>query len=203
MIYMNKTNSELNLFFATPIWKSEVKDYPELNSQLYSYITNLKKNSDVSLKKSTIGGWHSPNFNLDNEEPKIFVNAINSSLSKAFNDMGWDVQNQEVKITDMWSIINKEGASNERHIHPNSFLSAAYYVKAPKDCGNIMFYDPRSAPVFRSPKIAKDNFLNTSEISITPTEGMLILFPSYLNHSVKPNNSDQERVVISFNIDLK
>ena len=116
--------------------------------------------------------------------------------------MGWDVVNQKVKITSMWSVINKKNASNSRHIHSNNYISAAYYVKAPKNCGNIIFYDPRSEAVFRHPIISKPNKLNTNSFSIEPKEGLLVLFPSYLNHSVDLNNSDEERVVISFNIDL-
>ena len=38
--------------------------------------------------------------------------------------------------------------------------------------------------------------------SINPVEGGLVLFPSYLDHSVNPNLSNKERVVISFNISL-
>ena len=199
---MIENKSNINLFFSTPVWKSQLSEFKELNKKLYNYITNLKKIDPKGLKKSTIGGWHSPNFDLNNDEPRLFVNAINPGLSEAFKDMGWDVKNQQIKITGMWSVINKTGAANARHIHPNSFLSAAYYVKAPDNCGDIMFHDPRSAAVYRRPKVSNDNLLNTSEISITPKDGLLVLFPSFLNHSVKPNDSGKERVVVSFNIDL-
>ena len=35
-----------------------------------------------------------------------------------------------------------------------------------------------------------------------PEEGKLLLFPAYLQHSVDENLSDDERIVISFNIDI-
>ena len=38
--------------------------------------------------------------------------------------------------------------------------------------------------------------------SINPVEGGLILFPSYLDHSVNQNLSNEERIVVSFNINL-
>ena len=103
----------------------------------------------------------------------------------------------------MWTIINKKEALNGRHIHGNSFISAAYYLRAPKNCGNIVFYDPRSAPSFSHPKSNTPNNLNATSHSIEPKEGLLVLFPSYLHHSVEPNMSNEERVVISFNINLK
>ena len=199
---MIENKSNIHLFFSTPVWKSQLNNFEELNNKLYNYILNLEKGDSKGLKKSSIGGWHSPNFDLNHEEPRLFVNSINPGLTEAFQDLGWDIKNQQVKITGMWSVINRAGAANARHIHPNAFLSAAYYVKAPENCGDIMFHDPRSAAVYRRPKISNDNILNTSEISITPKDGLLVLFPSFLNHSVKPNESDKDRVVISFNIDL-
>jgi uncharacterized protein (TIGR02466 family) len=200
---MKEDDKNLQIFFSTPVWRSKINDYEDLNNTLYQYIKDLEKIDSKGIGKSTIGGWHSPNFDLESKEPRLFVNAINKSLGRAFTDMGWDVIFHKVKITGMWSIINKMGSSNARHTHPNSFLSAAYYVKAPENCGDIMFHDPRSAPVFRRPKILKDNLLNATEMAIIPEDGLLVLFPSWLHHSVKANTSNKERVVISFNVDLK
>ena len=42
--------------------------------------------------------------------------------------------------------------------------------------------------------------LNAQVHGITPKEGGLILFPSYVDHSVNENLSNEERIVISFNI---
>ena len=199
---MDEENLHLQLLFSTPLWKSKIENFQEVNKTMYGYIKKLHSEGNNGPDKSAIGGWHSPNFDLNHKEPRQFVNSINKSLNRAFIDMGWDLKSQTVKITGMWSVINNTGASNARHIHPNNFLSAAYYVKAPSNCGDIIFYDPRTGPVYRKPKIANDNKLNASEVSIQPEEGLLILFPSYLHHSVKANMSDSERIVISFNIDL-
>ena len=51
-------------------------------------------------------------------------------------------------------------------------------------------------------QIGKPNILNATVNSITPDEGFLVLFPSYLDHSVKPNLSSNQRIVISFNVNL-
>ena len=116
--------------------------------------------------------------------------------------MGWDLKKNELKITGMWSIINPANASNSRHIHSNNFISAAYYIKAPDKCGDIVFHDPRSANVIRSPKISNINKMNSTTFSVKPQNGLLVLFPSYLHHSVNINESEEERIVLSFNINL-
>ena len=67
---------------------------------------------------------------------------------------------------------------------------------------NIIFHDPIAERVIRTPKINNQNKLNSNMVSFQPKEGMLVLFPSYLQHSVNVNKTDEERIVISFNINL-
>ena len=192
----------MHLFFSTPIWSAKITNYKDVNEELYNYILNLRKQNPEGITKSNFNGWHSKDFDLNDETPKKFINAVSSNINTAFNDMDWDIEKQIIKIRSIWAIINEKGASNERHHHGNSALSAAYYVRAPKDCGDIEFYDPRPAPVYSHPIAKKPNILNATVNSITPDEGLLVLFPSYLDHSVKPNLSSDQRIVISFNVNL-
>ena len=199
---MTNRISDLNLFFSTPVWTSKINNHFEVNKKIFKYIKNLEENDLIGIQKSNLKGWHSKDFDLNQKEIKEYVNAIGPNLNEALIDMGWDLINQQVKITSMWSIINRSDATNVPHIHSNSFISAAYYVKAPKNCGDIVLQDPRKEPVYFHPKVINPNKLNTNNVKITPEEGLLILFPSYIHHSVEANNSKEERVVISFNIDL-
>jgi len=192
----------MHLFFSTPIWSTKIANYKDVNEELLNYISNLREQNPEGIRKSNTNGWHSKDFDLNDETPKKFINAVSSNINTAFNDMDWDIEKQIIKIKSIWVIINEKGASNERHHHGNSALSAAYYVHAPKDCGDIVFYDPRPAPVFSHPIAKKPNILNATVNSITPAEGLLLLFPSYLDHSVKPNLSSNQRIVISFNVNL-
>ena len=192
----------MHLFFSTPIWSTKIANYKDVNEELYNYILNLREKNPEGIKKSNFNGWHSKDFDLNDEVPKKFIYAVSSNINTAFNDMDWDIEKQIIKIRSIWAIINEKGASNERHHHGNSALSAAYYVRAPKDCGDIEFYDPRPAPVYSHPIAKKPNILNATVNSITPDEGMLVLFPSYLDHSVKQNLSSDKRIVISFNVNL-
>ena len=199
---MTKRKSELNLVFSTPIWTGLILNYQELNIKMFKYIKDLQIQNPKGITKSNVFGWHSEDFDLENEQPKYFINSISTNLNEAFIDMGWDLKNQEVKVTSMWSVINKKNASNARHIHSNNYISAAYYVKTPENGGDIVFHDPRSVTTFRYPKIAENNTLNSNIFTIQPKEGLLVLFPSYLYHSVDLNRSEEERIVISFNINL-
>jgi len=193
----------MHLFFSTPVWASKIVDHQIINKQILSYILDLQKRDSEGIKKSNFNGWHSHDFNLNEDAPKNFTEAIKLNINQALKDMNWDLEKQEVKITSMWAIINEKGAFNQRHHHGNSDLSAAYYVTAEKNCGDIVFYDPRPAPVYRHPIAKSPNILNASVNSVQPEEGLLVLFPSYLEHSVNPNNSNNKRIVISFNVSLE
>ena len=199
---MNERKTHLHPFFSTPVWTYKLEKYQEINDNILEYINELKKDDPNGLIKSNVKGWHSKEFDLKNPSPILFVNSIMPSINEVINDMNWDTKKQKIQILNMWSIINYKDSSNERHIHGNSFISAAYYIKAPKNSGNIVFYDPRSAPTYSHPISTQSNNLNATSHSIEPQEGLLVMFPSYLQHSVETNKSDEERVVVSFNINI-
>ena len=192
--------SKPNLLFPTPVWTSQLDNYLGINEEMYKFIKLEQSKDMVGTKKSNVKGWHSKDFELTEKEPQKFISFILPSVEKVMLDMNWDKKKQSAKINNMWAIINTGGSANLRHQHGNSTISGAYYVKAPKNCGDIVFYDPRPAPIYSHPNTIAPNFLNAQTNGIAPKEGALILFPSYLDHSVNENLSQDERVVISFNI---
>ena len=196
---MNKPN----LFFPTPVWTLQLENYQPINEQMYKFI-KINQSKDIDgINKSNIKGWHSKDFDMQENEPKNFIKFILPAIEQVITDMNWEKQKQSININNMWSIINTGGAANLRHQHGNSTISGAYYVRAPKNSGDIVFYDPRPAPVYTYPKAKNPNLLNAQVNGISPKEGALVLFPSYLDHSVNENLSDKERIVISFNISIQ
>lgn len=192
----------MHLFFSTPVWINKINNSESINTELKNYIYKKKEKNPEGTKKSNVNGWHSDEFDLKNENLKNFISEISKNIGSAIKDMDWDLETQIVKITSMWSIINNKDAFNEKHHHGNSALSAAYYVKAEQNAGNIVFYDPRQANVFHHPTSKQVNSVNAQVQSVTPKAGTLVLFPSYLEHKVNPNLSNEERIVISFNVAL-
>ena len=192
--------AKANLFFPTPVWAIQLENYKLVNEEMYNYIKIQQEIDGVGINKSNIKGWHSKDFDLSEKEPQNFISFISSSIEQVMIDMNWDKEKQLAKIDNMWAIVNIGGSANLRHQHGNSTISGAYYVRAPENCGDIVFYDPRPAPVYSYPNAKQPNSLNAQVNAISPKEGALVLFPSYLDHSVNENLSKNERIVISFNI---
>ena len=196
---MNKPN----LFFPTPIWTLQLDNYKSINEQMYDFIKTSQAKDQEGISKSNIKGWHSKDFNMQEDRPKNFIKFILPGIEQVMTDMNWEKQQQSININSMWAIINTKGAANYQHQHSNSTISGAYYVRAPENSGDIIFYDPRPAPVYTYPKAVSPNLLNAQVNGISPKEGALVLFPSYLDHSVNENLSNKERIVISFNISIQ
>ena len=198
-------NYKVYKLFPTPIFHLKIENFKELNKELKNYILNLKKKDEKGQKKSNYGGWHSPFFDQKNDKIlKRFSDIIQNFFIKIFVDeMGWEYNPDKIKITGMWSIINKKGSFNIQHNHPNAYLSSVYYVKVPKNSGNIKFFDPREQKNIRFPKII--NYTDASAVitEITPKEGDLLIFPAYLYHSVEENLSEHDRIIVSFNVDIE
>ena len=193
---MNKPN----LLFPTPVWTIQLENYKEINEEMHEYIKKLQNENNIGIERSNVKGWHSNDFDLTDKQPQNFIKFIFPAIEQVMNDMNWEKQKQIAKINNMWAIINIGGSANLRHQHGNSTISGAYYVRAPNNAGDIVFYDPRPAPVYSHPNVKKPNILNAQVNGISPKEGALVLFPSYLDHSVNENLSKNERIVISFNI---
>ena len=199
MIYV-LSMAKPNLLFPTPVWTIQLDNYKSVNEQMFSYIKTKQKNDKIGVSKSNVKGWHSTDFDLNDKDPQTFISFILPAIEKVMTDMNWDKEKQIAKINNMWAIVNTGGSANLRHQHGNSTISGAYYVRAPVNSGDIVFYDPRPAPVYSHPNTTNPNFLNAQVNGVSPKEGALVLFPSFLDHSVNENISSSERIVISFNI---
>ena len=89
-------------------------------------------------KKSNKGGWHSQNFKLKKRFYSIQICIrIQKYIGNAFQNLDGKLKIKIFELQEMWAIINKKNNFNLPHIHPNCYLSAAYYVKAIKNCGKF------------------------------------------------------------------
>ena len=197
-------NYQLYKIFPSPVFHYSLENKQELNIKLKDYILNLKKKNEKGLKKSNQGGWHSPMFDILNDHlAKKFTIIFENYVKKSVEEIGWNYDSDRVKIEAMWSIINKKGSFNIQHNHPNAYLSAAYYVKFPEKSGNIKFFDQREQKNIRYPKITKYTEISAPIVEITPKEGDLLIFPAYLYHAVSENLAEEDRIIVSFNVDIK
>ena len=98
-----------------------------------------------------------------------------------------------------WSIRLNNDGFHVNHFHPKGWLSSVYYVSLP-DTLDKKGKSKKGWLKFGEPAHNKYNLLPDKWVQ--PKAGLLVLFPSYLYHSVDMSKTDEERIVISFNINL-
>jgi uncharacterized protein (TIGR02466 family) len=111
-----------------------------------------------------------------------------------------DLGEGRLAMTDCWVNIMPRHAVHPLHLHPNSVISGTYYVKTPRGCSRIRFEDPRLASFMGAPPKAKDvRPENRQQVSYSVNAEHIVLFESWLRHEVVSNQTETERVSISFN----
>ena len=141
------------------------------------------------------GGWQSNKDLLDNDfsflKQSLLV-GVNEILSQIY------VDDASIKMINSWANISQKGECTMPHIHEESSWSCVYYV-TPTEDANLYFKDPRLLEYMdKSHHYLKQPYANM--IRKRPfNAGEAILFPSWLEHGVGPNTSDNARISIACN----
>jgi len=198
-------NINLDKIFPIPVWYA---DLDIDNKELYHWCKKFQEIDRDGASKSNMNGWHSKDIVLEeffhvNPVRDLFF-AIMEMANQAATDYNYVNTNKTIKIANAWINVNDTKESyNETHVHPNTTFSGAYYVKCNDYSGSINFhrnfYERFLFHCYGT--IDEASELSAEGKIYKPLEGRLLLFPSYLPHSVSNNLDDSERVSMSFNVD--
>jgi uncharacterized protein (TIGR02466 family) len=166
------------------------------------FILNSKENVF-----SNLGG----NFTSTNNQilENDCLKKLKSYFEQCINEYAYDGMkiNKETEfyITQSWINFNSKGQSHHTHQHSNSIISGVFYVEGNDDCP-INFHRDAARPYFGGNyeyKLDEYNYFNSKMWMVPNKKHHLILFPSTTLHSVENNNSDIERISLSFNTFMK
>nr|BAR36621.1 Putative 2OG-Fe(II) oxygenase [uncultured Mediterranean phage uvMED] len=103
-----------------------------------------------------------------------------------------------------WSNKHNLNDWSHSHYHGNSLISGVYYLNTPENSGNIDFVKNNLNNNMFSESLVfdykEDNFINTESVRVVPKKGLILLFPSHLQHKVTRNKTNQTRYSIAFNM---
>jgi len=96
-----------------------------------------------------------------------------------------------------------KGSNHPKHLHSQCTVSGIYYIDTPPGSSNITFYPNQPFKDFfdymfmvKDPK----NWYAMQSTEYTPYPGLLLMWPAWLYHEVKPNDSVDPRRSIVFNL---
>lgn len=207
---------ELVSLFPTMLLKRRLPGMAEHNLALASMIRTLEQcQPNASSGTATKGGYQTTEDLLSGEH----AHAQNPALLALKRHIGEAVQDyagilirqecarppQSVDFTLWgWGVILRQGNWQGHHVHAGANISGVYYVAAPpatleegRDEGKISFFDPR-------PRANMVQLLTQkTRHAEAPVPGEIVIFPSWLEHSVPPFMGAGERICIAFNVRLE
>jgi len=186
-------------------WSDHKKHAQELKTvcqdlEKQNYVSNIAPDAKRGLYESGFDfvEYPSPAVRAWADWVKNCMFQASNNANKRYWPPGTNVQ---VELHESWCHITRDGGYHDMHIHPNSTWSCIYYL----DCGDMdgatknglnRFYNPNTTMHTDTGTlyISRDN-----SIDILAEPGMLILFPSWIQHSALPYRGKQDRYVLSAN----
>ena len=185
----------------------DLKSIDYNKKELLNFCYSEKKKYPEGLEgRSNIGNsWHSSDHYMG--EDNLISSILSSSISSYFIDNKIFKEKIQYCISNAWININAKGGSNALHDHPGASLSGVFWINAPKDSGNIVFKNPHnfveSSTLPRYADHLSASFNKYQSFYLEPKEGYMVLFPSHIQHNVNENLSNEDRISISFNLQIK
>lgn len=189
--------SDVVPMFPTLVWKillkAELRD--AIAAKVLATLETLRRDLPALAPHQ---GWQSEQALHLRDEFQELVSCVNKATKGIlrFLRMGQEAH----EITGCWATVLAKGGLHKAHSHPNNFLSGVYYVRVQPGADTINFHDPRRQTYVIRPPVVELSAENTDQVVVKVTNGTLLMFPSYLEHSVDSNMSEEERISISFNL---
>ncbi len=189
--------SDVIPMFPTLVWKIQLKT--ELSEAIDPMmLAALAKMRREAAPPAPGHGWQSAQRLHEMKEFRDLVSCIEKAARSVLRFL--KITYDAIEISGCWATVLTQGAVHQVHHHPNNFLSGVYYVRVGPGADSINFHDPRSQAGIIRPPVVELTAENADQVVVSVKEGTLLMFPSYLQHSVAANASDKERISISFNV---
>lgn len=194
-----QVNYEILELFPTPVYTTMV---PPSFSKVIPFFDRQDMGTDSD--HDNYGYRSKDSYLLDKPECKELSDFILGNAKIYADQLGYDYP--EYRFGQSWISVKAPGQHHTMHTHPNGLISGVFYYgpiaeKTPaikfhkmKVGVNVSYIEPKTVHKKKDLKYAHQDF------SITFEPGLLVLFPSYLHHSVPVNKTDKPRQSLAFNV---
>ena len=188
--------------FPQQIAYDDIENFEDIQDSLVEWMYHYQKYNN-NAKVSNKGGWQSASKEIFSDQGfKMFERPIIGTIlevSKVFKLTG------SINIVQMWMNINTPYSYNITHRHPGSQLSGVLWVKQTAEMGRFVFDNIDNRNIVLGTKTNNDHLIEhkmCAEILPPYQDGTILLFPSEMSHRVEMNETNEDRLSISFNITI-
>lgn len=181
--------------FPTRIWQAQLDAFERQLPQWVGEVLALRAADPEPAGRTVRYGWNSKDMAvLERAAFAPLRAAIRSACASALAEMGQEGREFELQS---WVNLHDRGGFNFLHLHEGSLLSGSCYLSVPPGSGEFVFRDPRPGVIHGYVKGGVVN--GHADIHLTPSAGLLVLFPCWMEHYVETHEADEPRITIAFN----
>jgi uncharacterized protein (TIGR02466 family) len=184
--------------FSSPVYVNNVGDFPRPDLASLEYSSTIPTGGSYNFLSS------SDKHVLDRQDFAHVRGIVMREVETYTRQLLAVNRNVEFYITDSWINIHKRGHSAGPHVHHNSLISGVLYLKVTENSGDLVFHKQALSLVPFPPALDLDmdsyNLYNCKSWGHRPKINDICLFPSVVTHSVDPNESDEDRWCLAFNV---
>ena len=210
--------SQIINLFPLSIYKSKIEISKKDKEIMAKEVFEMEKNSkNPNYKKNNLS-WtgDTQGYEYLNKNPKFkeLFSKIKNEVIKYVKNFDIDTDQLDFYIQRSWATISRGPETIQSHIHGQSHITFAYYLKKEKKDSKITFYDSHKhnefiTGLFGSKTggrnvIKKMNALNASAVNIEAEEDDIVIFPSKTFHGTGQtvNVSNNDRISIAADISI-
>ena len=189
-IHDEDNKCDLGFLFASPIYSGQVHNFNDIQSEIKSYLKKI-------TFKNTPKDWGLTHLISDNtfegnviEDLKVLSTELEIHVKRYCRAIEYY---SEYSSISSWFTLFKKGHYGQIHCHSGSDISGVYYYKTNGNDGDIFFESPVAASHM-------SNLYRPKRYSPKLVEGKLLLFPSWLHHGIMTNETNNDRISLSFNL---
>ena len=193
----------LHSWFPTSLYSESITSPLKVQREMVRYVDRYyEKNAPIPKENGgVLVGDDSGDSKVYQKAEFSWLNKqIFSRVEKYLDALGVDINKIKIYASKAWPIVVEKGGKVLRHKHPNSILSAVFYLQTgDEESGEIRFYASHSEIDFLPMKFKRNGRSYTNcKYKAKPND--LLIFPSTLEHEVETYNGELPRYSISYDI---
>lgn len=192
--------------FPTKIYRNTYPDAYKLKDTVFSKISeifnNTENNNNQFMQNGTLCSYHvEDNLHKKFSSELSHVTDFIEDCARAYWKENEYYEELSPFVLQMWANSTPRGGSVSSHLHGSIPFTGVLYVDASPEQGNLIIENPNDTLLMSQPINPLAQQLMEYEVKVST--GDLILFPGWMKHRVKPNNTDKPRLILGFNIGSK
>jgi uncharacterized protein (TIGR02466 family) len=188
----------INCYYPTPVYHGYAQPMVRtiIQNDFQKVIDDIKWGNGFQKNRNWESNTHrlsDPTFSsnlIEDYDLKPFFNELRNHVRSYMQETGASHVHM-FKVTQSWMTLTGKGEHAIMHTHGNADIAGVYYVKTSGNDGRLYFRSPNR---FIANSFAFSHAPDQIEV------GKFVLFPGWLDHGVRTNETDSERISVSFNI---